>query len=605
MGKYQYDGIAAWIEQLMRDKESDDLEFKSAAGGFPGSFWETYSSFANTDGGTIVLGVKENAGGFSADDLSAELIEKYSREFWCNVNNREKISRNLLSNDDVRQLDFEGHPFLVFYIPRASREERPVHCTPNPYNGTYKRNNEGDFKCTEQEVRRMFADANVESPADSRILENYSFDDIDKTSLDQYRRMFDLAKPGHAWLALDDMGLLKKLGAYRVDRKTGKEGFTVAGMLMFGKTEAITDEECTPFFFPDYRELSANSSEQERWIDRVYPDGLWEANVFQFYRRTVAKLQEGLPVPFRLEGDMRKDETPAHVAIREALINTLIHADYSVNSSIVITKSRDSIEFSNPGSLLVSKQQYYEGGLSVCRNTSLQKMFMMLGRAEKAGSGADTIVNGWVKSNRTMPDIRQGVRPDKVTLTLSMASFVDEKAQKQLCQLFGDNVLEIEHNRLAVLYLALLEGRVSNERLRYSLNMHKYDISQMLRSMCDGGLLIPEGFGRGTYYRLPDNVASNVASNIVSNVASNAGASHHNGAVKKRMSREELFGVIQEAADDWLSLSEIASKVERSKQYLNNSVIPLMITLGLLERKDPMNPKSADQKYRSKRQVSE
>ncbi len=412
---------------------------------------------------------------------------------------------------------------------------------------------------------------------------------------------------------LDDIGLLKKLGAYRVDRKTRKEGFTVAGMLMFGKTEAITDEECTPFFFPDYRELSANPSEQERWVDRVCPDGLWEANVFQFYRRTVAKLQEGLPVPFRLEGDMRKDETPAHVAIREALINTLIHADYSVNSSIVITKSRDSIEFSNPGSLLVSKQQYYEGGLSVCRNTSLQKMFMMLGRAEKAGSGADTIVNGWVKSNRTMPDIRQSVRPDKVALTLSMASFVDEKAQKQLCKLFGDNVLGIEHNRLAVLYLALLEGRVSNERLRYSLNMHKYDISQMLRSkydisqmlrsMCDGGLLIPEGFGRGTYYRLPDNVASNVASNIVSNVARDAGVSH-NGAIKKRMSREELFSVIQEAADDWLSLSEIARKVGRSKQYLNNSVIPLMITLGLLERKDQLNPKSADQKYRSKRQVS-
>jgi predicted HTH transcriptional regulator len=88
-------------------------------------------------------------------------------------------------------------------------------------------------------------------------------------------------------------------------------------------------------------------------------------------------LQEILPVPFKLEGDTRKDETPAHIAVREALINTLVHADYSVNASTVITRSKSELMFSNPGCLLVSKQQFYEGGDSVCRNVSLQKMFMM------------------------------------------------------------------------------------------------------------------------------------------------------------------------------------------------------------------------------------
>lgn len=114
-----------------------------------------------------------------------------------------------------------------------------------------------------------------------------------------------------------------------MDRLTGKEGFTLAGLLMFGKADSITDDACAPHFFLDYREYGEEST-ASRWIDRICPDGTWEANLFQFYRRVLPKLQEILPITFHLEGETRKDETPAHVAVREALINTLVHADYSI-----------------------------------------------------------------------------------------------------------------------------------------------------------------------------------------------------------------------------------------------------------------------------------
>ena len=61
-----------------------------------------------------------------------------------------------------------------------------------------------------------------------------------------------------------------------------------------------------------------------------------------------------------------------------------------------------------------------------------------------------------------------------------------------------------------------------------------------------------------------------------------------------------MFAEVQNAADDWISLEDIALKVGRSKQYLNNKVIPTMVTLGLLERRIPQNPKSPDQMYRRK-----
>lgn len=221
---------------------------------------------------------------------------------------------------------------MLFYIPCASREQRPVFRTTNPYNGTFKRNYEGDYKCTEKEVQRMFADANDSRPADSRILPNYSLNDLDKESLQQYRQLFTTARPNHPWLGMDDMTLLEKLGGYRKDRETGEEGFTLAGLLMFGKYDAITDNACAPDFFPDYQEW-LNNDPDGRWSARIYPDGTWEANLFQYYRRVLPRLQSFLPNPFRLEGNIRKEETTAHVAVREAFINLCVHSDFTVNAN--------------------------------------------------------------------------------------------------------------------------------------------------------------------------------------------------------------------------------------------------------------------------------
>jgi predicted HTH transcriptional regulator len=241
--------LQCYIEDLLLRQEADDLEFKSAAGGFPGSFWDTYSAFANTDGGTIVLGVVEKNGKFYLDGLGDEQIEKYKRDFWNNINNRSTISCNLLKTEDVAVAEYQGSKFMLFFIPRASREQRPIYRTTQPYNGTFKRNGEGDYKCTEKEVQRMFADADASTPVDSRILVNYSMDDIDLVSVRQYRQLFSLSKPDHPWLAESDFDLIRKLGGYRKDRKTGVEGFTLAGLLMFGKTESIVDNECCPNFF--------------------------------------------------------------------------------------------------------------------------------------------------------------------------------------------------------------------------------------------------------------------------------------------------------------------------------------------------------------------
>lgn len=404
-----FSDMLSLIDKLIESEESDEVEFKSAAGGFPKSFWETYSSFANTNGGIIILGVKERDGRFFLDNLTQEMASKYRDLFWRNVNNKEVVNVNLLCNEDVDIIKYADCYLLVVRIPRADRNKRPVYQSLNPYNGTYKRNFEGDFKCTDQEVRRMFSDSDTQKSPDARLLRHFSFDDIDLPSFEQYKRLFQLSKPEHPWLSLGNKDLMIKLGGYKIDKSTGDEGFTLAGLLMFGKTESICDDDCVPAFFPDYREL-VESGPSQRWGDRICPDGLWQANLFQFYMRVLPKLWEILPRPFQMSADARVEETPAHIAVREALVNALVHADYSVDASIVVTRSKNEIVFSNPGSLLISKTQYFLGGDSVCRNKNIQKMFMMMGRAEKAGSGVDKILSGWRRSNYIFPNMNPLVK---------------------------------------------------------------------------------------------------------------------------------------------------------------------------------------------------
>ena len=494
-----------YLDSLLNSVESDDLEFKSAAGGFPGSFWDTYSAFANSEGGVIVLGVIERKGKFYIDNLSDEQIEKYTKDFWNNVNNRATVSCNLLKTEDVVVEDYNGHKLMLFFIPRASREQRPVYRTSQPYNGTFKRNHEGDYKCTEREVQRMFSDANVSNPADSRILRNYSLDDLDMESVAQYRQLFKLAKPDHPWSVLSDFEFLKKIGAYRTDRGTKEEGFTVAGVLMFGKENAITDNECCPNFFPDYQEKLSDNPEI-RWTNRICPDGTWEANLFQFYLRVLPRLSAVLPKPFILEGNIRRDETPAHVAVREALVNFCIHTDYSENATMVVRLYSNKIVFTNPGTLLVSKMQYYGESASVCRNKTLQKMFMLIGSAEKAGSGVDKILAGWRFANWRAPMLRTLSQPDLVELTMMMESMMDEETKERLVLIFGTEVLSLGHERLLTLNAACTDGYITNESLRVVLNQHKAEVADLLKDMCKHKLLVQEGYGRGTKYRLPMTV---------------------------------------------------------------------------------------------------
>ena len=112
---------------LSSEKENGYIEAKTAAGGLPRSLWETYSAFANTNGGIILLGVKEEEGSKKLMPVGVENPEKLISEIWNILNNPQKISENVLLNEDIYSLDYAGRNLIVPEVPRAARKSRPVY----------------------------------------------------------------------------------------------------------------------------------------------------------------------------------------------------------------------------------------------------------------------------------------------------------------------------------------------------------------------------------------------------------------------------------------------------------------------------------------------
>lgn len=392
------------LNDLFLLRESVSLECKLAngrdgKGALPEDFWPTYSAMANADGGVVVLGLRERKGRF--EPVGLENVDKVRTELFNNLNNRQKVSVNLLNDQHVREWVLDGKTLLVVEIPRARRQQRPVYLTPNPLGGnTYRRLNEGDRPLADEAVKRMLAEQ-VEDSRDSRVLPHFGLKDLDADSLKAYRNIFRADKPDHPWLALDDAGFLRMLGGWREDRATGESGLTVAGLLMFGQWVSIS--EALPYYFLDYQERPADYASSVRWLDRVVPDGTWSGNVFDFYRRVVMRLTADVKVPFVLKDGLRQDDTPAHKALREALVNTLVHADFTGRLSVLVVKEPAGFCFRNPGGLRVPAPQALQGGVSDCRNRTMQQMFLMIGLGERAGSGMSRILHGW-------QDLGHGVR---------------------------------------------------------------------------------------------------------------------------------------------------------------------------------------------------
>jgi len=616
------------LDDLLLLRESVDLEVKRAQGQngrgeLPSDFWPSYSALANTNGGVIALGVRERQDG-SFEALGIAEPERVRSNLWNLLNNRQRVSVNLLHEQDVQVLDDDGRVLLLVHVPRATRQQRPVYVGQNPLDGTYRRNFSGDYRCTPDEVRRMLADAQPDTWPDSRILPEYSLADLNQDSFKAYRNAFKSAKPDHPWLGQDDQGLLERLGGWRRDRQTGEQGLTVAGLLMFSEFERI--REVIPNFWLDYREVDPAQPEV-RWIDRLTEDGTWSGNLYDFYRQVYRRLVRDLKVPFRLRDGQRIDDTPIHEALREALANALSHADYWGSGGVVVLQEQDGFSFRNPGTLRLPLDQVLEGGHTDPRNNSLHRMFLMVGAGERAGSGIPKILGAWNEQHWRVPNLVEGVSPDTVTLKLTMQSLLPEAAVQALSERFGLEFEALTPNERLALVTAEVEGEVTNERLQGITTLHSADITRLLGHLSNRRLLHPEGKGRWMKYHLPEATVTGqpglwsspvpddvqLVSDDQSVLSDDAAvmsddslavsddvSPHHPQLGRRSQNKAQMEAAILNACrGQFKTLIQLGQELHRSPETLGRHYIPQLLRAGVLELQYPVTPTRKGQAYRT------
>ncbi len=404
-------------------REDNRREVKKATGGLPVSLWDTYSAFANCYGGVIILGVKEEKdGSWKTTGLQNE--EKLRKDFWDTINNRKKVNINLLSDEDVEMhtVGENNDVVMVIHVPMAKREQKPVYINDDLFNGTFRRNHEGDYHCTRLQVKAMLRDQ-TERTMDMEVLEKVPMTDLNYDTIHGYRNSHRSLKEGHPFERLDDYEYLRSIGAAAISQEDGQLHPTAAGMLMFGNEYDIVRH--FPEYFLDYREEMDPTT---RWSDRLQStSGEWSGNVCDFYFRVYNKIIKDVKIPFKMSGGERVDDTPVHKALREALANCLINADYHGVRGVVIRKELDKLIFANPGYVRTGKKQMRLGGESDPRNKTLMKMFNLINIGERAGSGVPNIFNVWADEGWEEPIIEERFDPDRTVLSLS---FVKKQAKK-------------------------------------------------------------------------------------------------------------------------------------------------------------------------------
>ena len=387
--------------------------------------WDTYSAFANTYGGVIILGVKENEdGSWNATGLKEE--RKLLKDFWDTINNTSKVSINLLSDNDIETYSINENTIIVIHVPMARREFKPVYINNDMFNGTFKRTHEGDYHCTNLQVKSMLRDQ-TESTMDMKLLENLTVDQLNQDTIQSYRNRHLVLKPGHPWNNLDTKNYLQKIGAADIgnDKKFHP---TAAGLLMFGDEYRIVRE--FPEYFLDYQEHFDDSI---RWTDRLQSSsGEWSGNLFDFYFKTYNKIVQNIKIPFSMVDGNRIDDTPTHRVIREILANCLVNADFYVPRGVVIVLEKEKLKIENPGTIRVGLKQMIAGGQSDPRNKALMKMFNLIDIGERAGSGIPELFTVWKNENLEEPIIEE--QRDIIDRTRLILSFrkatIGESANK-------------------------------------------------------------------------------------------------------------------------------------------------------------------------------
>jgi len=357
------------VKEFLNGGESITVEFKQSKNKLNKDVFESVCAFLNRNGGHLFLGVEDKG---SIVGIEPKFIDKIKKEFVTSMNNPQKISPTFYLS--VEEVKIDGKEVLYIFVPESSQVHR---C-----NGKiFDRNEDGDMDITDN--TNLVSSVYIRKQgtyAENRIYPFALLSDLRSDLFTKVRKLAANQRENHPWLLMDDMELLKSAGLYLKDLQSGKEGITLAGILLFGNDGLILN--ALPHFKTD---AILRRDDIDRYDDR---DDI-RTNLIESYERLMQFISKHLNDKFYLEKDQRislRDKI-----FREVISNILIHREF-VNpfpAKLVIESGRVFTENSNKphGNGIIDPNNFSP----YPKNPIIAKFFKEIGRVEELGSGVRNI----------------------------------------------------------------------------------------------------------------------------------------------------------------------------------------------------------------------
>ena len=415
----------------LEDIEWEDFEVKKAQAKIPKNSWETVSAFANTNGGWLIFGVIKNGKNYKITGVKNP--ENIEQQFTTVLRGTSKF--NKIIKVTSKKYTFDDKIVLAFYIHQKSTKDKPIYF--NSRKNTFIRTASGDQRATDEEIDSFFRNSVFEEK-DSECT-TYEYTDLDVDTIQRYRNYFSQVNPGHRYLTLPDESFLEKLGVLR------KGKVTHGGLLVFGKDLHV--QHTFPNFRTEYLEVPGIS----------YMDGPTtysyrissEKNLYETFFDIYDRIRQKVEVPFKVKDGLRDDDPLQLQAIREALVNLIMHTDYFSPSNARIRMFTDRFEFFNPGSLPKDIKDIIEEDFSYPRNPTIAKIFRFIRLSENIGNGFYKMITGWKSYYKIEPEIKGSFDWYKITFPVIQTERVE--SGEKVGRKWGENLSKTEIQILEII----------------------------------------------------------------------------------------------------------------------------------------------------------
>lgn len=462
--------------------ENQYIEYKKNSTSLSKDIWESIAAFSNVEGGVIVLGVDEQA---TSDNKSKFVITGVSNthkildEFWSNID--EILNINTLTNKDVKVIQVKEKTVIEITVHEAKENQKPVRANGTPF----IRKGAVDIKARGEDLKMLLV--NTATNLDTDVLQNYWIEDLDIDSIKKYKEELVSREQYSNYKDLPLENFLRKIGVISKDYNgDGNSGITIGGLLFFGKNNAIIHK--FPYFQLDYMDQSRPNV--DRWLNRIssVTDNL---NIYSFYNATMNAIITTVNNRFELDSKMNRIDTAGSmiVAIREALLNMLMHANYYQKEPLRAIAGINYYEFSNPGKMLVPVETFFSTNQSSSRNPIISKLFVQLGKSERAGHGGEKIYESALINNYRKPEIKSNYQGTK--LKIWKVDYADSFSGQEIT----------ERERLILKAIISSDNQeMSHKEIEDSTDLSRTKADSSLKSLMKKKIVVKYGNGRATKY---------------------------------------------------------------------------------------------------------